>query len=382
MLETDYVALTESYLKLAKNFSAAAAHFMKNVTELVDDTYPNERPLVDFQYRQKKLEAVAFKAVQHGWNAEEVQKKMTDLTGVRLICLHLTQIDGLVELLKKLEERSVIKIQKVEDWIKKPKDSGYRSVHLDVQIRLPRQKREKEVMVDVPCEIQIRTLIQHAWAERTHDLIYKPDSPPSEHIKTMFRIESLRLHGHQQSMDALWEMALWERQIRDTEEGLNPLTIKGLAAEFGETLSDQQSMILYHVIRTATTTENISVLRSILKNVDEQAVVTEICKAQLRRAPDIEGKLIYGSILHFEPDEGRFRVELDIISSPEFRGKEVLPFDFGVIGRIEHDFSEVGEKAGGWQTYHTRNHTGTIGSGVGPRQVIVMNEEASHNGAV
>ena len=119
-------------------------------------------------------------------------------------------------------------------------------------------------------------------------------------------------------------------------------------------------MNLYRVIRTATTAENISELRSILKNVGVQAVVTEICKAQLRRAPNIEGKLIYGSILHFEPDEGRFRVELDIISSPEFRGQEVLPFDFVVIGGIEHDFSEFGEKAGGWQTYHTRNRTGTI----------------------
>lgn len=357
---TDYLALSQSYLELAKDFSAAAAHLKKNVTELVDDTYPNERPLVDFQYRQKKLEAVAFKAAQHGWNAEEVQKKMTDLTGVRLICLHLAQIDGLVKLLKILEERSVIKIQDIENYIEKPKDSGYRSVHLDVQIRLPRQKREKEILIDVPCEIQIRTLIQHAWAERTHDLIYKPDSPPSEHIKTMFRIESLRLHGHQKSMDALWEMALWERQIMDTAESLNPLTIKGLAAEFDQTLSDQQSMSLYRDIRTATTAENISVLRSILKNVDVQAVVTEICKAQLRRGPNIKEKLIYGSILHFEPDEGRFRVELDIISSPEFRGQEVLPFDFGVIGRIEHNFSEFDEKAGGWRTYHTQNHTGTI----------------------
>jgi ppGpp synthetase/RelA/SpoT-type nucleotidyltranferase len=360
--EIDFLKLSEMYLEVAQDFMDAANHLKRAVTDLVGDTFPEDPPLIDFQARQKKLESIAQKAAAWGWDTGQVRQKMRDLTGVRLICLHFSQIADLVSLLHELERRSIIDIKKEESWIEKPQESGYRGVHLDVEIKLPRQKREGEVFVELPCEIQVRTLIQHAWAERAHGLIHKPDHEPSEQIKNLFRIESLRLHGHQQTMDALWEMALWERKIRETEESINPLTVKALAREFDPQLTDQQAMNLYQSIRAWTAAERIEELREILSNDSIQTAIREIYEAELRRQPDITGRLLYGSLLHYAPGNGRFRAELDIISSPEFRGKESLPFNFNVTGRIDHTFESFQEKAGGWQTYHSHDHKGTVRS--------------------
>lgn len=56
-----------------------------------------------------------------------------------------------------------------EDYIDDPKDSGYRSLHLF----LPLDVGEALAPRYVTCEVQVRTLLQHAWAELSHEDIYK-----------------------------------------------------------------------------------------------------------------------------------------------------------------------------------------------------------------
>lgn len=356
----DLSGLSQMHRDLAKDFMDAADYLKMAITDIVTDTFAEDPPLVDFQARQKELESVAQKAAIRGWDKEQIRQEMTDLTGVRLICLHLSQIDDLVNLLHKLEKRSIIEIKEEARWVEEPQESGYRGVHLDVDIQLPRQRKQGVERIPVPCEIQVRTLIQHAWSERAHGLIHKPDYEPSEQIKNLFRIESLRLHGHQKTMDALWEMALWERKISETEESINPLTVKRLASEFGTNLNNREALNLYRAIKTNTTAGSIQELKEILVDHSIQAIIEEIYEAELRRQPDITGRLIWGSELYHNPDNGRFLVELSIISSTEFRGKESLPLNFNVIGRIDHTFDRFREQVGGWQTYHTHKYEGTV----------------------
>jgi hypothetical protein len=57
-----------------------------------------------------------------------------------------------------------------EDYIEVPKPSGYRAVHLLVEVDVPQGSH----FVAVVCEIQIRTLLQHSWGELTHEDTFKP----------------------------------------------------------------------------------------------------------------------------------------------------------------------------------------------------------------
>ncbi|MFM7390005.1 MAG: RelA/SpoT domain-containing protein [Vampirovibrionales bacterium] len=83
---------------------------------------------------------------------------MQDLAGVRVILPNLLAVE---EFVKRFPgKRSSIKIKKEFDYILNPKDDGYRSYHLVLDV--PRQTLENQPTTTV--ELQVRTVNQHAWA--------------------------------------------------------------------------------------------------------------------------------------------------------------------------------------------------------------------------
>jgi ppGpp synthetase/RelA/SpoT-type nucleotidyltranferase len=348
------------YMEMASEFSRASEYFENALRELVTDTFPQDSPLGEFQSRQKELLSIAQKAVSKGIDVATVRAEMTDLIGVRLICLHLEQIDELERILRELDERSVITINKVESWIEDPKPDGYRGKHIDATIRFPRQKKEEVEVKEVPCEIQIRTYAQHAWAVRAHDLIYKPDSEPSDRIKELFKIESLRLHGHQKTMDVLWRMALEERLAEEAGDSLNLPSVKKLVGDYGFELTDDSAMAVYEAVQSSTRVQTLGALRQVLADREAQAHLERVTDVLLGRKPTVRERLVLGNEIRSDLGDGRFLAELEVIASPEFRSQTVLTFDFNVIGHVDHAFSSLHERAGGWVTYHSRDHNGRI----------------------
>jgi putative GTP pyrophosphokinase len=100
--------------------------------------------------------------------------RITDLIGIRVVCHFLEEIDMVGSVLKKLFE--VVEVEKKgSDY--SFKEFGYESTHFLVAI--PEQLVEKygDCGCDV-AEIQIRTIVQDAWAEVEHELFYKADFNP------------------------------------------------------------------------------------------------------------------------------------------------------------------------------------------------------------
>jgi ppGpp synthetase/RelA/SpoT-type nucleotidyltranferase len=347
------------YDELAGEFDRASERFRTAVRELVEDTFPHDPPIVEYQSRQKELASIAKKAAARGLDPDMVTAEMTDLIGARLICLHLDQIPELKAVLRVLEQRSVINIKNIAEWIDDAQPGGYRGVHVDGTINISKQRKGGVETKEVPCEIQIRTLTQHAWAVRAHGLIHKPDIEPSDSIKKLFEIESLRLHGHQNTMDVLRRMALDETRDR-SEESLNPLSLKKLAEDYGYDMTDDSAVAVYGAVRSKETDQTVNDIRQILDDNDTQSAVKSILTSQLGRDPGIAEQLLLGGQIRSDAEEGRFLAELDVIASPEFRTQEIIAFDFSVIGRVNHDFSTLHERAGGWITYHSRDHNGRI----------------------
>ena len=62
-----------------------------------------------------------------------------------------------------------IKLLKRKDYIKNPKESGYRSLHLVVEVPIFLSDRT----YNMPVEIQIRTIAMDTWASLEHELKYK-----------------------------------------------------------------------------------------------------------------------------------------------------------------------------------------------------------------
>lgn len=106
---------------------------------------------------------------------------LTDMMGIRMICAFLEDINIGLEQIKKRFEIKEVEVKGAE---KKFSEFGYESIH--VLIKIPEEcKPVDERFNDLPplsdelvCEIQIRTILQDAWAEVEHELIYKTEFNP------------------------------------------------------------------------------------------------------------------------------------------------------------------------------------------------------------
>ncbi|SDZ00166.1 putative GTP pyrophosphokinase [Evansella caseinilytica] len=117
--------------------------------------------------RVKPVQSILEKAERKNIPLEEVEEKMQDLAGVRVMCQFVEDINTVVELVK---ARTDFDIVEERDYIKRKKSSGYRSYHL--VLRYPVQMIEggvKKILV----ELQIRTLAMNFWATIEHSLKYK-----------------------------------------------------------------------------------------------------------------------------------------------------------------------------------------------------------------
>ena len=94
-----------------------------------------------------------------------------DLIGARVICWFVDDCYGILEYIQATKQFR-IKPRSLEDYIRDPKCTGYRALHLLADVSYDRVKtygKQRTVVEDgMICEIQIRTKLQDAWAEFTH----------------------------------------------------------------------------------------------------------------------------------------------------------------------------------------------------------------------
>jgi putative GTP pyrophosphokinase len=105
---------------------------------------------------------------------EDGKPLITDIIGLRIVCPFLEEVDTVAAVLKRLF--TVMDVEKKGSSYSF-KEFGYESTHLLVEI--PRQFVEKHG--DCGCnvaEIQVRTILQDAWAEVEHELVYKAEFTP------------------------------------------------------------------------------------------------------------------------------------------------------------------------------------------------------------
>jgi putative GTP pyrophosphokinase len=100
---------------------------------------------------------------------------LTDIAGVRVICSFPEDVYTLAGALLQQDD---VRLITMKDYIAKPKENGYRSLHMIVEIPifLAQQKRMMKV------EIQIRTIAMDFWASLEHKIYYKFEGNAPAHI--------------------------------------------------------------------------------------------------------------------------------------------------------------------------------------------------------
>lgn len=97
---------------------------------------------------------------------EILQLVTNDFIGGRILCNTQEDVEELGTIISKSNR---FKVEK-EDPIKK--QNGYTALHLDILY----ETFWDDTKIYIPLELQIKTHLQHAWAEITHDDDYKPDN--------------------------------------------------------------------------------------------------------------------------------------------------------------------------------------------------------------
>ena len=103
-------------------------------------------------------------------NIDAIVENIDDIAGIRVICSFPEDIYTVADCLLQQDDVTLLDCK---DYIRKPKDNGYRSLHLivSVPIFLEHEKRDMKV------EVQFRTIAMDFWASLEHKLKYKKELP-------------------------------------------------------------------------------------------------------------------------------------------------------------------------------------------------------------
>ena len=127
-------------------------------------------PIETIKTRLKSMESIMDKLYRKKlpFEVSAVEECLTDVAGIRVICPFIEDIYRLADCLLQQDD---VRLIRIKDYIKNPKDNGYRSLHLIVEIPIFLQNEKKQMKV----EVQLRTIAMDFWASLEHRLRYKKD---------------------------------------------------------------------------------------------------------------------------------------------------------------------------------------------------------------
>lgn len=131
--------------------------------------YCNDRnPIEDIKSRVKSHESIIKKMQTKGLplTLSAMMNQIYDVAGVRVICPFISDV---YHVAKMLMNQTDVELIRVKDYIKNPKENGYRSLHLILRVDV----FFSDQMRKVPIEIQLRTNAMNFWASAEHQLRYK-----------------------------------------------------------------------------------------------------------------------------------------------------------------------------------------------------------------
>ena len=148
--------------------------------EILNDEFQQVHQYNPIEYvksRVKTPESIVKKLKRYGHESsiENMVNYVNDIAGIRIVCSFTSDIYKLAEMIGKQNDITVIS---VKDYIKHPKESGYKSYHMLVTVPIFLTDRT----IDTKVEIQIRTMAMDFWASLEHKISYKFEGNAPEYI--------------------------------------------------------------------------------------------------------------------------------------------------------------------------------------------------------
>lgn len=180
-------SLTQDELKMYDSFKEIykiAEGLLNTNLRVIKSEYDREKVHGDIQFitsRIKSLDSIAIKLNNDGldFNLSNINS-INDIVGARIVCVDLDDVARTIEMIRTMPN---IRIINEKDYINHPKESGYRSYHIIVEIDVP----VCNTMIPIKAEIQVRTLLMDAWSSLEHEIIYKNKNCSEESVRELLK---------------------------------------------------------------------------------------------------------------------------------------------------------------------------------------------------
>lgn len=163
----------------------AALKEVETKLEILNDEFQHVHqynPIEHIKTRIKTPESIVKKLKRYGYDTsvENMVNYINDIAGVRLICSFTSDIYRLADM---IGNQSDLQVLSIKDYIKHPKESGYKSYHMLVAVPV----FLSDSVVRTKVEIQIRTIAMDFWASLEHKIYYKFEGHAPEYIRQDLR---------------------------------------------------------------------------------------------------------------------------------------------------------------------------------------------------
>lgn len=179
--------IIQQYKKESSNYKVFCEEVEALIIKLLNQT---QVKYLQVRSRVKSEISLKNKLEKEGKGYSEL-KDITDLAGVRIITYYEDTVDVIGDII-----RSEFKVDDLNSVDKRKLEAdrfGYKSLHFVVEFKDERLKlTELKNFTGMKVEIQIRSILQHAWAEIEHELGYKSEiQVPDEFKRDFFRVAAI-----------------------------------------------------------------------------------------------------------------------------------------------------------------------------------------------
>lgn len=198
----EYKERYDDYQKLAETVNSLITERLKQT-----DISP-----MQVKYRVKTQESIAGKLFRKSDRYPDLLH-MTDIVGFRIICYFSDQVDTVATFLEEMfdvdTENSIDKRSSIPATA-----FGYLSLHYICRLR--KENAGSEDLCRIPFEIQIRSVLQHTWAEIEHDLGYKSEFGVPRNIRREFsRVAGLLEVADELFLNIKNDLRVYKAEVRE-----------------------------------------------------------------------------------------------------------------------------------------------------------------------
>lgn len=195
-MSTNSYDYTQQFLEKEKLYESLGRNIVESIKILLTTS---KIPILSIYYRVKSIESFLEKIDRKAY-ADPIED-IEDICGIRIICYYQKDIEKITDIIK--TEFSIHESETKEDRLEQ-NQFGYRSHHLIACIN-----KQWEItpnfrgLGDLKCELQIRTVLMHAWAEIEHSLSYKSEVQVPEKFRRKLSRISAKLEEADEQFEEL-----------------------------------------------------------------------------------------------------------------------------------------------------------------------------------